>query len=333
MRRLIILLIFLLGCHIIDAQNISDQDIIRLKNGKTVKGIIVKNELGVVTMKVTDSTTQESKLLQIQRFEIARINRATASPAMKTDSIADYNEGGDVIRNARQQPDMDVLKEGNYGSLIPQKTEQNLTVQPVPQPENHIPLPSFPESTSLNPGQAVGAKDNFDPFTVPRPKRQPKLWNRDIRGFRGFIDYGYIQGFGDAKNHRLEWAASLGFQFNPIFYSGIGTAYDLTLNDKDSALPVFINSHINFLDENTTPYWDVRVGYSVAAGKGLYFSTGFGVSFTKRGKRAFNLGVIYSLQKAEFYEWSDKEPPTRVKVKDTYHGLALRLSYEFGIGR
>lgn len=332
MQRLIVLIVFLLGYFIyINAQDVNDQDIIRLKSGKIVRGIILKNELGIVTMKVTDSVTQESKLLQIQRFEISKINKATGSSVMKTDSISDYKEGNGVMKNTQQQPDRNILKESNYGSLIPQKTEQ--TLQSVPQPESHIPLPSFPESTSLSPGQTVGVEDNFDPFSVPRPKRQPKLWNRDIRGFRGFIDYSYIQGFGDAKNHRLEWATSLGFQFNPIFYTGIGTAYDLTLNDKDGALPVFINSHINFLDENTTPYWDVRVGYSVAAGKGLYLSTGFGVSFTKKGKRAFNLGIIYSLQKTEFYEWSDKEPPTRIKVKDTYHGLALRLSFEFGIGR
>ncbi len=175
--------------------------------------------------------------------------------------------------------------------------------------------------------------DYFDPFSVPRPKRKEKIWNRQIRGFRGFVDYAYIQGIGSAKNHRMETATSLGFQFNPIFYTGIGLGGNLTLNKKDSSLPVFINSRINFIDDNTTPFLDTKVGYSVAMGRGFYFSTSFGVSFTKHGKRAFNLGLVYSLQNAKFYEWTEEEPKERIAVRPTYHGIALKLSYEFGIGK
>ncbi|MDR1090263.1 MAG: hypothetical protein LBL79_04230 [Prevotella sp.] len=32
-------------------------------------------------------------------------------------------------------------------------------------------------------------------------------------------------------------------------------------------------------------------------------------------------------------EWSDKEPLARIGIKQTYHGISLKLSYEFDIGR
>lgn len=59
----------------------------------------------------------------------------------------------------------------------------------------------------------------------------------------------------------------------------------LIINKKGSSLPVFINLCINFIDENTTPYWNLSTGDSFAEGKGFYFSTVFGVSFSKKGKQ------------------------------------------------
>jgi len=323
-----------ISCFNLYSQDQEQKDILYLKNGKNISGVILKQEFGVVSLKITDESTREEKVLQIQQYEINKIVRGKSS-IIQTDTIQALKEGDANIRNSQKQPfsDKSILSEQTGDLLQPELVQQNMILQPVPKPDERITLPDIHGSVSLAPGQTVGVEENFDPYSIPRPKRQPRLWNRDIRGFRGFIDYAYIQGIGKAKNHRLEFGTSLGFQFNPIFYTGIGTSYTLTLNSKDSSLPVFINPRINFLDENTTPFWDVKVGYSVGAGKGIYFSTGFGVSFTKQGKRAFNLSLIYSLQNAKFYEWSDKDPPTRIGIKETYHGIALKLSYEFGIGR
>lgn len=321
-------------CQISYSQNQDSKDVLHLKNGKIISGIILKQEFGIISIKVAGSNNRGEEVIQVQRFEISKIVKGNRPSFLQSDTLYALKEGDANIQNAQTQtlPNKDILREQS-GNLLPTQIQQQMILQPVPKPDKPIPLPEMRGSVSLSPGQSAGGEVDLDPYSAHRPRRQPKLWYRDIRGFRGFIDYAYIQGIGSAKNHRLEYAMSLGFQFNPIFYTGLGTSYTLTLNKKDRSLPVFINSRLNFLDEYTTPFWDLKVGYSVAEGKGFYFSTGFGVSFTKKGKRAFNLGLIYSLQNAKFYEWSDKEPPTRIGIKQTYHGLALKLSYEFGIGR
>ena len=219
-------------------------------------------------------------------------------------------------------------------SLTPEQSPHEDILRQVQQPGGNIPMPVMVDQPVIIDGARAASPDEyFDPFSVPRPKRREKIWNREIKGFRVFIDYAYIHGIGKTKNHRFEYGTSIGYQFNPIFYVGAGTSYTMTLNKKDSSLPIFINPRINFLDDNTTPFWDVKVGYSGAMGKGFYFSTSFGVSIAKQGRSAWNIGLVYSLQKATYYEWSDVEPGKRVAIKPTYHGLALKLTYEFGIGR
>jgi hypothetical protein len=335
MHKLLPLFIFIISCcQISYSQNQEAKDMLYLKNGKIIRGIILKQEFRVVSIKVADNGDRRGEVIQVQQYEIAKIIKGNRPSGLQSDTLHILKEGDANIQNAQKQspPDRDILKEQS-GNLLPTQIQQQMVLQPIFKPDKPVPLPYMRGSVSLTPGQSVGGEPDFDPYSIPRPRRQPKLWNRDIRGFRGFIDYAYIHGIGAAKNHRLEYAMSLGFQFNPIFYTGLGTSYTVTLNKKDHSLPVFINSRLNFLDEYTTPFWDLKIGYSVAEGKGFYLSTGFGVSFSKKGKRAFNLSLIYSLQNAKYYEWSDKEPPTRIGIKQTYHGISLKLSYEFGIGR
>lgn len=331
MQKISILFMLLFSCQILCSQSVGNGDIIHLKNGNKISGTILKQEFGVVSLKVTDSLTRKERVIQIQQYEISKIIKGEQSSSPQPD----LKEGDLNVQKARRQslPDRNVLKEQVGNTLQPEQVQQKMVLQPVPQPDTPIALPDLPSSVTFAPGQSTGTEQEFDPYSVPRPKRQARLWNRDIRGFRGFIDYAYIHGIGDAKNHRLEYGTSLGFQFNPIFYTGIGLSHALTLNDKDSSLPVYINQRINFIDDNTTPFLDVKVGYSVAAGKGFYFSVGSGVSFTRKGKNAFNLGLVYSLQNARFYDWSSENQSKRVSFNETYHGIALKLSFEFKIGR
>ncbi|MFV0539409.1 MAG: hypothetical protein ACK5M3_18890 [Dysgonomonas sp.] len=333
MHKHFLLLIFIVSfCQISYSQNQHVEDILHLKNGKVISGTILKQEFGVITIKVAGNNDKEEKIVQVQQFEISKVVKGSRPSSLQSDTL---KEGDANIQNAQKQPfpDKDILKE-QTGNLLPTQIQQQMVLQPLPKPDKPIPLPEMRGSVSLSPGQSAGGEVDLDPYRAHRPRRQPKLWYRDIRGFRGFIDYAYIHGLDATKNHRLEYAMSLGFQFNPIFYTGIGAGYTVTLKKgRDAALPVFINQRINFLDEYTTPFWDLKLGYSVAEGKGFYLSSGFGVSFTKKGKRAFNLSLIYSLQDAKYYEWSEQEPPSRIERKQLYHGLALKLSYEFGIGR
>lgn len=335
MQRLILILIFLLNSiSLIRAQDISKLqalDTIRLKNGKEIRGIVVKQEFGTISIKTIDSISQKEKVQIYQQGEVKSVLKRNQVKA----SIAERNID---LRNASQQQTSEAnssrISLDSSPNLTIQESQQENILKQATQPSNNIQVPSMSnEPVMIDGRRSANPDDYFDPFSVPRPKRRERIWNREIKGFRAFVDYAYIQGVGKSKNNRLESAGSVGFQFNPIFYIGVGTAFDLTLSDTDSSLPVFLNPRVNFLDEETTPFWDVKVGYSVAMGKGFYFSTSFGVSLTKKGKRALNLGLVYSLQKATYYEWSETEPRIRVAMKPTYHGVAFKLTYEFGIGR
>ncbi|WP_156032896.1 hypothetical protein [Prevotella sp. 10(H)] len=337
----IFIISFTLFIHAQDSIRVDKLDIIYLKNGKVLKGLVVKSELGTLTVKTTDSISQKDKIQIYQQGDIKKIEKGSISKAAEENSNKDVNGYAESnpsnARNTKRQSSnasLSGLSSDPVQNLIPEQSPQSDILRQMPEPKGNVPMPMLTDQpVIINAAKSADPDEYFDPFSVPRPKRRERIWNREIRGFRVFLDYAYIQGIGKPKNHRLEWGTSLGFQFNPIFYTGIGTAYSLTLNNKDSSLPIFINPRINFLDENTTPFWDVKFGYSVAMGQGVYFSTSLGVSLTKKGKRALNLGLVYSLQYAKYYEWSEEEPKERIKVKPTYHGLAFKLTYEFGIGR
>lgn len=334
MPKLILILTFILNFGLfLEAQTLSklqEPDTIRLKNGKEIQGIVVKQELGIISIITIDSISQKEKVKIYQQDEVKNVLKYNPSTKSITNNSAD-------MKSSSSQPlvgtNSSHISIGSSPNTTIQEPEQGNVLQQIKRHDNiQVPLKSS-EPVIINGQRSENPDDYFDPFSVPRPKRHERIWNRNIRGFRAFLDYAYIHSVGKDKNYRLEYGGSVGFQFNPIFYLGAGTLFDLTLNDTDSALPIFLNPRINFLDDGTTPFWDVKVGYSVAMGKGFYFSTSFGVSLTKNGGRALNLGIVYSLQNATFYEWNELEPKTKIEMKPTYHGIAFKLTYEFGIGR
>lgn len=324
-----------------DSAKVEKLDIIYLKNGKTIKGKLVKRQFGTISVKITDSISQKENIVIYQQKDVKKIEEdlGKADGGLSKADLQSYIEGSP---NSKRKGRSQSMTGGVVGmpsnptqSLTPEQSPHEDILRQVQQPGGNISMPVMVDQPVIIDGaRATSPDEYFDPFSVPRPKRREKIWNREIKGFRAFLDYvSYVQGIGNEKNHRLESGGSIGFQFNPIFYVGMGLSYSLTLNNKDESLPVFLNPRINFLDNNTTPFWDVRVGYSVAQGKGFYFSTAFGVSFAKKGKSAWNLGLVYSIQNAKYYDWSETAPKERVAFKPTYHGLGLRLTYEFGIGR
>lgn len=310
------------------AQEIEKGDIVRLKNGKTIKGTIVKQQFGTLSINILDSVNQQYKTIVLQQGEITNIEQQTETlPESENNFDEKGNKNGQIYKKkANGNP---VINSDKLGDLmITDQIQTNTINQFIQRPKENIIAPVIVDKPILTDIQSGKTNDdNFDPFSVPRPRRQPKLWNRDIKGYRGFVDYGYITGIGNEKNNRMEIATAHGYQFNPIFYIGVGATFHITTNKKDSSLPIFFNSRINFLDEYTTPFWDVRSGYSIKDGKGFYFSTAFGVSFTKKGKSAFNVGLNYTLQNAKYNRLNNNNEA--IKFNKQYHGLGLRITYEY----
>ena len=73
MFRMFSILIFIVGFYQISySQNEDTKDVLHLKNGKIISGIILKQEFGVISIKVNNNN-QEEKILQIQQYEISKI--------------------------------------------------------------------------------------------------------------------------------------------------------------------------------------------------------------------------------------------------------------------
>lgn len=184
-----------------------------------------------------------------------------------------------------------------------------------------------PLSTTPKPGlvtEGRTAEDNLtDPWTYKPTKRYLNRWFRDITGFRVFLGKGLTLGIGNNYNYRVDIYGSFGYQFNPIFFVGIGQGYSISVNGEESTAPSFANVRVNFLDENTTPFLDLKAGYSFVAGEGLFLHPNFGYSFAKNN-HAWNISAGYSYQKVSGRNKG-------VKYKYRYHGISLKLTYEFSI--
>ena len=129
------------------------------------------------------------------------------------------------------------------------------------------------------------------------------------QGYRGFADFSYTLGVGDwGKNHdRIGIMTSHGYQIAPQFFAGVGVGFNYYFNGHDElcSLPVFAH----FLDEEITPYIDLRVGYSLIDVKGVYINPSVGCRFELTDDIGLNVGVGYTMQQAEyiFYYGSEKK--------------------------
>lgn len=302
----------------------NNSDIIYLKNKKVYQGTILKNQMGIVSIKTI--VEGEEIVLDFQQFEIDKISYATRP------NIEGSNNQTAEIDNAQQTLSDPQLSKINPNSANPIESLNNSNKLNF-NLDNKNTIQESTMSTykpSLTQGKTSGFL-NEDPFTpLPLPKKPYREWTRDIRGFRGFIEYRVDLGVGEDRSNYMDFIKSVGFQFNPIFYLGTGVAYKLSTN-KESALPVFINPRLNLTDrEDINPFWDVKIGYSVLESKGAFISTGFGTSFVfgRGGKLAANIALTYSYLNANYKVWDDVSK-MRVKTKAHHHNIGLSIAFEY----
>lgn len=122
------------------------------------------------------------------------------------------------------------------------------------------------------------------------------------RGYRGFIDW-------DNNLDRYQWvgsnekfiemytgvSTSHGYQFNPNFYLGAGVAVQYNKKFKEWILPVFMQVRTDQKFGKFTPFGDIRIGYSLTDGGGIYFSPMIGYRFNWGRKMGINVGVGLTL--------------------------------------
>ena len=166
-------------------------------------------------------------------------------------------------------------------------------------------------------------------------------------GSRGFFDLG--GGYG-AAGGVLSLQFTYGYLINPCFFVGLGVGVN-THFDWDAAfapadvngnygvitpgnsgfnrdniifVPVYADFRVNFQNKSTTPFFDVKLGYSMFEGRGVYFNPNLGVSIGLRKEYAMNLGIGYNLQKV-----SSKDNYKFGEYKEPINDVCFKLGVEF----
>lgn len=153
-----------------------------------------------------------------------------------------------------------------------------------------------------------------------------KAARNTLKGYKGFIDFGYIADLSDYDANKVEISTSHGYQFNNYFYLGGGVAADFYTDADLIAVPIFVDFRANFINKKVTPFADIKTGYSVGDVEGLYVSTGIGVRFSLKGKKALNLKLEYNYQQYDYYYSG-----YYINYDDTadLEGLGFKVGFEF----
>ena len=136
--------------------------------------------------------------------------------------------------------------------------------------------------------------------TVSAGARQPG------KGYRGFLDwsssvrsdrFGFINIYVSFETYRdntfyTGFSTSHGYQINPIFFVGAGFGMERCGEWDSWIAPVFMQGRADFLFGKFTPFGDLRIGYNVANGGGVYVSPTVGYRFNWARKMGVNLGCL-----------------------------------------
>ena len=153
-----------------------------------------------------------------------------------------------------------------------------------------------------------------------------KAARNTLKGYKGFVDVGYIADLSDYNADKVEVSTSHGYQFNNYFYVGGGVAVDFYTDADLIAAPIFVDFRANFINKKITPFADIKTGYSVGDVEGVYVATGIGVRFSQKGKKALNLKLEYNYQQYDYYYRG-----YYMNFDDTLdlEGLGFKVGFEF----
>ncbi len=157
-----------------------------------------------------------------------------------------------------------------------------------------------------------------------------KAARNTLKGYKGFIDFGYIADLSDYDANKVEISTSHGYQFNNYFYLGGGVAADFYTDADLIAVPIFVDFRANFINKKVTPFADIKTGYSVGDVEGAYVSTGIGVRFSLKGKKAINLKLEYNYQQHNDHgDYSYNNNYYSYDYDYDLEGLGFKVGFEF----
>lgn len=147
-----------------------------------------------------------------------------------------------------------------------------------------------------------------------------------VKGYRGFVDVGYIESLND-KSSSFEITTTHGYLFNPYIFLGGGVGVDFSIDDDVVAVPIYGDFKVNFCKANNSPFFDFKLGFSVGDRPGYYVAPALGIRFGLLDKKAINISVGYRYQEqveldSNFYNFYSKNETPII-------GLSIKVGLEF----
>ena len=172
-------------------------------------------------------------------------------------------------------------------------------------------------------------KKEYDPFASAKQSKSRKI----VRGCKGFVQMGGAFPIDRYSDGVFTIETSYGFQFNPYFYMGGGIGVNRHFRLPAITLPVFAHVRANFINNPTTPYFDLNIGYSVFDATGFYTNPGMGVHCRINSKCAVNIGLGYCLQMVKLGNYYDfcrgYGGCAYTPSNKALNGINIKLGFEF----
>lgn len=177
------------------------------------------------------------------------------------------------------------------------------------------------------------------------------------KGYRCFVDFGgSLESYNEkhlGKGVCVSISTSHGWMFNPYVFlgGGFGCEYHFANDYLDSGpffIPLFFDFRSNFINKRHTPFFDVKIGYSIQGKSGgdlngsFYFNPSLGYSFGIKPRSCVNLSVGYTLQMVNLeiteYEYNyfyssygsiGYLTGSATVQKKPLHSVALKVGFEF----
>ena len=194
---------------------------------------------------------------------------------------------------------------------------------------------------------SIYPEDSFErPQTqnFQKPKGQNPLLSPILtQGWRLFAEFGVQKAFNKYNCDVIDFSCSLGWQFNPKIYAGIGVAeqayvdywYFGTYSTEPNlalVLPLFADFRYDWFNMKITPFIECRVGYAATDDEynnysGFYYSPSAGLRLWKFNI-SFGTEYVKLNRPWRFLEIvNGQKQITTVEQQATY---MIKLSYEWG---
>jgi len=115
-------------------------------------------------------------------------------------------------------------------------------------------------------------------------------------GIKGFVESGYTIGVGKDHEGRIPLWATIGYQFNPYLFIGVGTGENYFHDSKQYGIPVYGDIRAYLPVSWVGPFIDAKIGASMADVKGFYIRPSAGCRFGATNNTALILSIGYEHQ-------------------------------------